>query len=105
MPPTPSYRQSREPVTAKQSLHGVAALDTSVESPKTRCSSSKSGPPLGTGRGSKTSTLKQPDSTSAKTPPHPQESTLDHPAKSLQACSSQKHGHLPSPAAELAESK
>ena len=44
VPPTPSYQQSREPVAAKQSPHGVAAPDTSMESPKTRCSSSKSGP-------------------------------------------------------------
>ena len=76
-----------------------------VESPKTRCSSSKGGAPQGTGCSSKTSTPKCPDSTSAKTPPHPQESTLDCPAKSPQAHSSQKHGHLPSPTTESAESK
>ena len=105
MPPAPSYRQSRELVTAKQSPHRVAALDTSVESPKTRCSSSKGGPLRGTGRGSKTSTPKHPDSTSAKTPPCPQESTPDHPAKSPQAHCSQKRGCSPSPTAELAESK
>ena len=100
VPPTPSYWQSREPVAAKQSPHRAAAPDTSVESPKTRCSSSKSGPPRGTGRGSNTSTLKCPDSTSAKKPSHPQESTPDHPAKSLQARSSQKCGHSPSPTTE-----
>ena len=105
MPPTLSYRQSRELVTAKQSQHRAAALDVSMESPKTRHSSSKSRPPRGTGRGSKTSTPKHLDSTSAKTPPHPQESTLDHLAKSPQAHSSQKHGRLPSPTAEAAESK
>ena len=105
VPPTPSYRQSREPGTAKQSLHRVAALDTAVESPKTRRSSSKGGAPWGTGCSSKTSTPKRPDSTLAKTPPHPQESTPDHSAKSLQARSSQKHGHSPSPTTELAESK
>ena len=105
VPPTPSYQQSREPATAKQSPHRVAALDMSVESPKTRCSSSKSEPPWDTGHGSKTSTPKCPDSMSAKTPPHPQKSTLDHPAKSPQARSSQKRGCLPSPAAESAKSK
>ena len=105
MPPTPSYRQSREPATAKQSLHRAAVLDTAMESPKTRRSSSKSGPPRGTGRASKTSTPKWPDSTSAKTPPHPQESTLDCPAKSPQSRSSRRCDHSPSPTTESAESK
>ena len=105
MPPTLSYQESREPVTAKQSPHRVAAPDMVVESPKTRCSSRKSGPPQGTGHGSKTSTPKHPYSTSAKTPPHPQESTLDCPAKSPQVCSSQKCSRSPSPTMELAESK
>ena len=43
VPPVPSYWQSRKPVAAKQSPCRMAALDTSVESPKTRHSSSKSG--------------------------------------------------------------
>ena len=77
----------------------------SVESPKTRCSSSKSGPPWGTGCGSNTSTLKCPDSTSAKKPSHPQESTPDHQAKSPQARSSRKCGRLPSPTTGSAGSK
>ena len=97
MAPTPSYWQSRELVAAKQSLHRAAALDTSMESPKSRCCSSKSRPPQGTGHGSNTSTPKCPDSMSAKKPSHPQESTLDHLPKSLQASNSLKHGHSPSP--------
>ena len=105
MPPAPSYWQNREPAAAKQSPHRVAAPDTSVEFSKTRCSSSKSRPPQGTGCGSETSTPKCPDSTSAKTPPHPQESTPNHQAKSPQAHSSRKHGHLPSPTAGSAKSK
>ena len=44
MPPAPSYQQVREPVATKQSPHRVAALDTSAESPKAKCSSSKGGP-------------------------------------------------------------
>ena len=52
VPPAPSYRQDREPAAANQSPHRVAALDTSVESPKTKCSSSKSRPLRGTGRSS-----------------------------------------------------
>ena len=98
MPPTPSYRQNSEPAAAKQSPHRVAAPDTSVESHKTRHSSSKSGPPWGTGRGSNTSTPKHPNTMSAKKPSHPQESTLDHPLKSPQARSSWKCGCSPSPA-------
>ena len=105
MPPTPSYQQSRELVTAKQSPHRAAAPDASVESPKTRHSSSKSRPLWGTGCSSKTSTPKYPDSTLAKTPHHPQESTPDHPAKSPQAHSSWKCGCLPSPTTESAKSK
>ena len=105
MAPTPSYWQNRELVAAKQSPHRAAAPDTSVESPKTRCSSSKSGPPLGTGCSSNTSTLKCPDSTSAKKSSHPQESTPDCQAKSPQACSSRKHGCSPSPTAGSARCK
>ena len=100
MPPTPSYRQNSEPAAAKQSPHRVAAPDTSLESPKTRHSSSKSGPPRGTGHGSNTSTPKHPNTTSAKKPSCPQESTPDHPAKSPQARSSWKRCRSPSPTAE-----
>ena len=44
MPPAPSYQQVREPMVTKQSPHRVAASDTPVESPKAKCSSSKSNP-------------------------------------------------------------
>ena len=98
VPPTPSYQQNSDPVAAKQSPHRAAAPDTSMESHKTRHSSSESRPLWGMGRSSNTSTPKHPDTTSAKKPSRPQESTPDHLAKSLQACSSWKHGHLPSPA-------
>ena len=97
MPPAPSYQQVRELAATKQSPHRVAALDTSVESPKAKCSSSKGRPPWGSGCSSNTSTPKHPDSTSAKKPSCPKESTLDDQAKSPQACSSRKCGHSPSP--------
>ena len=71
VPPAPSYWQDRELAAAKQSLHRVAAPDMSVESPKSKCSSSKSGPPRDTGHSSNTSTLKCPDSMSTKKPSHP----------------------------------
>ena len=75
MPPAPSYRQVREPAATKQSLHRVAAPDTPAESPHAKCSSSKGGPQRGSGCSSNTSTLKHPDSTSAKKPSCPKEST------------------------------
>ena len=45
MPPAPSYWQVRELVATEQSPHRAAASDTPVESPKAKCSNSKSGPP------------------------------------------------------------
>ena len=92
-------------MAAKQSPCRVAAPDTSVESPKTRCSSSKSRPLQGTGRGSNTSTPKCPDSTSTNKPSHPQGSTPDRQAKSLQARSSRKCGGSPSPTTGSARCK
>ena len=97
VPPAPSYQQVREPVVAKQSPHRAAAPDTSVESPKAKHSSSKSGPAWDSGRSFNTSTPKHPDSTSAKKPSCPKESTPDDQAKSPQARSSRKHSHSPSP--------
>ena len=97
MPPAPSYWQVRELVATKQSPHRVAAPDMSVESPKAKCTSSKGGPPWGSGHSSNTSTPKCPDSTSTKKPSCPKESTPDDQAKSPQARSSHKHGHSPSP--------
>ena len=44
VPPAPSYWQVREPTATKQSPHRVAAPDTPAESPKAKCSSSKSCP-------------------------------------------------------------
>ena len=105
VPAALSYRQSREPVSAKQSPCRVAAPNTAVESITTRRSSSKGGAPQSLGHNSKTSPPKCPDSTLAKTPPHPQKSTPDCPAKSPQAHSSWKHGRSPSPATELAKNK
>ena len=69
----------------------------SAESPKAKCSSSKDRPSQGSGRSSNTSTLKCPNSTSAKNPYRPKDSTPDDQAKSPHACSSRKHGHSPSP--------
>ena len=97
MPPAPSYQQVREPAVTKLSLHRAAAPDTSVESPKAKCSSSKGRPSWGSGHSSNTSTPKHPNSTSAKKPSCPKDSTPDDQAKSPQACSSHKRTHSPSP--------
>ena len=105
MPPAPSYQQDRESVAAKQSPCRVPAPDTSMESPKTKHSSNESGPPQGTGHSSNTSTWKRPDSTSAKKPSPPQESTPDCQAKSPQAHSSWKCSPSPSPTAGSAGCK
>ena len=97
MPPAPSYQQVRELAVTKQSPHRAAALDTSVESPKAKRSSSKGRPSWGSRRSSNTWTLKCPDSTSAKKPSCPKDSTPDDQTKSSQACSSCKCSCLPSP--------
>ena len=91
-PPVPSYQQVREPAATKQSLHRVAALDTSVESPKAKHSSSRAQPSWGSGCSFNTSTPKCPNSTSTKKPSCPKESTPDDLAKSPQAHSSRKCG-------------
>ena len=105
VPPSPSYRQVREPAVTKQSLHRAAALDTSVESPKAKHSSGKGRPPQGSRCRSNTSTPKHPDSMSTKKPSCPKESTPDDQAKSPQARSSRKCGHSPSPASGSAGCK
>ena len=105
MPPAPSYQQDRESAAAKQSPCRAAAPDMSAESPKTKHSSSKSGSLWGAGHSSNTSTLKHPDSTFAKKPSHPQESTPDCQAKPPQDRSSQKCSHSHSPAAGSAGCK
>ena len=64
MPLAPSYWQVREPAATKQSPHRVATSNAPAESPKAKCSNSKSGPQRSLGCSSNTSTPKCPDSTS-----------------------------------------
>ena len=103
--PAPSYQQVRELAVTKQSPCRAAALDTPVESPKAKHSTSKGGPQRGSRHSSNTSTPKCPDSTSAKKPSCPKESTMEDQAKSPQARSSQKCSHSPSPASGSAGCK
>ena len=44
VPPAPSYQQVREPTVTMQSPNRAAASATPAESPKAKCSGSKSGP-------------------------------------------------------------
>ena len=92
-------------MVTKQSPHRVAASDTPAESPKAKCSSSKSGPQRGSGCSSNTSTPKCPDSTSAKKPSCFKEPTSNSQEKSPKAHSSRKRSHLPSPAARSVRRK
>ena len=73
-----------------------------MESPKTRHSSSKGGPHRSSGC---SSTPKHPDSTSAKKPSISKEPTSNSQEKSPKPCSSHKHGHSPSLAAESVRCK
>ena len=97
MPLAPSYWQVREPVLIKQSPHRAVASDTPAESPKAKCSSSKSSPQRGLGHSSDTSTPKRPDSTSAKKPSCSKEPISNCQENLPKARSSCKHGRLPSP--------
>ena len=105
VPPAPSYQQVREPEASKQSPPRVMAPDIPMESPKTKCSSSKSSPHRSSGCSSNTSTPKCLDSTSAKKPSSSKEPTSNSQEKSPKACSSHKCGCSPSPAAESVRSK
>ena len=100
VPLAPSYWQVMEHEASKQSPPRVAAPDMPAESPKAKCSSSKSSPHRSLGCSSNTSTPKCPDSTSAKKPSSSKEPTSNSQEKSPKACSSCKHGHSPSSAAE-----
>ena len=99
-PPAPSYLQARQPKVMKRSPPRAATPNPSVESSKTKCSSSKGGPHCSSGRSSSTSTLKHPNSTSAEKPSSSKEPALNEQEKSPRACGSCKHGHSPSPSAE-----
>ena len=96
----PSYWQARESEVMKQSPPRVVTPNPSMESPKTKCSSSKGSPHHSLGCSSNTSTPKHPDSTSAKKPSSSKEPTLNSQEKSPKACGSHKHGRSPSPSAE-----
>ena len=100
-PPAPFYRQAKQSKATKQSPPWAAMPNAAVESPKTKRSSSKGGHHCRLGHGSNTSTLKHPDSTSARKPSSSKEPVPKEQDKSPRSHGSCKHGHSPSPSAEL----
>ena len=105
IPPAPSYLQVRQPKVMKQSPPRAATPNPSVESPKTKCFSGKGGPHRCSGCSSNTSTLKQPDSTSAKKPSSFKGPASNEQEKSPRVRVSHKCGHSPSPSAKSVRHK
>ena len=75
----------------------------SVKSSKTKCSGGKSGPHRSSGHSSNTSTLKHPNSTSAKKSSSSKKPASNKQEKSPRACG--KCGHSPSPSAKSVRHK
>ena len=76
-----------------------------MESPKTKHSCGKGRHHCSSGHGSNTSTLKCPDSTSAKKPSSSKETALNEQDKSPRSHGSCKHGHFPSLSSESVRCK
>ena len=92
-PPAPSYLQTRQPKATKQSPPRAVTPNSSVESPKTKHSSGKGGPHCSLRCSSNTSTLKHPNSTSAKKSSSSKGPASNEQEKSPRACGSHKCGH------------
>ena len=95
-PLAPSYLQAKQPKATKQSPPWAMTLNPAVESPKAKCSGGKSGHHHSSGCSSNTSTLKHPDSISAKKPSSSKEPALNEQNKSPRSRGSHKCGHSPS---------
>ena len=95
----PSYLQAKQPKTTKWSPSRAMTMNPAVESPKAKCSSGKGRHHHSLGHSSNTSTLKCPDSTSAKKPCSSKEPTPNE-QKSPRNRGSCKHSHSPSPFTE-----
>ena len=99
-PPAPSYLQAKQSAAAKQSPPWAMMPTATAESPKTKRSSGKGRHHCSLGHGLKTSTLKHPDSTSAKKPFGSKEQVLKEQDKSPKSRGSHKCGRSPTPPAE-----
>ena len=98
--PAPSYLQAKQPKVTKRSPPRATTPTLSVESPKAKCSGGKGGPHHSSRCSSNTSTLKCPDSTSAKKPSSSKKSASNEQEKSPQTRGSRKYGYSPSPYAK-----
>ena len=92
-PPAPSYLQAKQSKAAKRSPPQATMPTMAAESPKTKHSSGKGGHHHSSGRGLKTSTLKHPDSTSAKKPSSSKEQVLKEEDKSPKSFSRPWRSH------------
>ena len=99
-PPAPSYLQAKQSKAIKWSPPQAAMPPTAAESPKTKCSGHKGGHHHSSGCSSNTSTLKHPDSASAKKPSSSKEPVLKEQNKSPRSHGFCKCGHSPSPSTE-----
>ena len=88
---------ARQPKATKQSPLRAVTPNPSVESPKAKHSGGKGGHHHSLRHSSNTSTLKCPDSTSAKKPSSSKEPASNKQEKSPRAHGSCKHGRSPSP--------
>ena len=104
-PPAPFYLQARQPKATKRSPPRAVTPNPSVESPKTKHSSGKGGPHHSLGCSSNTSTLKCPDSTSAKKPSGSMGPASNEQEKFPRAHSSHKCGRSPFPSAKSVRHK
>ena len=100
IPLAPSYLHAKQSKATKWSPPWAAMPTTVAKSPKTKCSGGMGGHHRSLGHSSNTSTLKCPDSTSAKKPSSSKEPVLKEQDKSPRSHSSHKHGCSPSPSAE-----
>ena len=103
--PAPSYLQAKQPKATKWSPPWAMTPNPAVESPKAKCSGGKDGHHHSLGYGSNTSTLKCPDSTSAKKPSSSKEPAPHKQEKSPRSHSSHKHGRSPSLSVESVRCK
>ena len=89
-PLAPSYLQAKQSEAMKRSPPWAVMPNPAVESPKTKCSSGKGRHHCSLGHGSNTSTLKCPDSISAKKPSSSKELAPKEQDKSPKSCGSRK---------------
>ena len=104
-PLAPSYLQARQPKVMKRFPPRAVTPNPSVESPKTKHSGGKGGPHCSWECSSNTSTLKCPNSTSAKKSSSSKGPASNVQQKSPRARSPCKHGHSPSPSAKSVRHK